>query len=120
VRAGTYLVVLTARTSLGIVTLRRAVLVDAFSTTLSATVLKAGQTLTISFRSTEPLKGRPSVTFDQTGLRPVTRAATLVAPGRYRVVFKVAPSGDGAAIVRISARDTAGGLNTTTRSVTVR
>ncbi len=120
VPAGPYLAVLTARTSLGTVTMRRAILVDAFATTLSATVLKAGQTLTVSFETTEPLKGRPSVTFDQSGLRPVTRTATLVAPGRYRITFKVAASGVGAATIRIAARDTAGGLNVSTRALTIR
>ena len=120
VPAGTYLAVLTARTSLGTVTMRRAIFVDAFVTTLSATVLKAGQTLIVSFQTTEPLKGRPAVTFDQSGLRPVTRTATLVAPGRYRITFKVAASGVGAATIRIVARDTAGGLNASTRALTIR
>ncbi len=120
VPAGTYLAVLTARTSLGTVTLRRPILADAFATTLSAAILKAGQTLTVSFQTTEPLRGRPSVTFDQAGLRPVTRSATLVAPGRYRIAFKVAASGVGTATIRIAGRDTSGGLNATVRTVSVR
>jgi hypothetical protein len=49
----------------------------------------------------------------------VARSATLVAPGRYRVAFKVAASSTGPATIRITARDTSGGLNVATRTVTV-
>ena len=117
--AGTYTAVLSARTTLGTVTVRRAILLDAFAPTLSASTLKPGQTLTVSFRTVEPLRGRPSVTFRQAGRPAVTRTATLVGPGRYRVAFRVA-TGAGPATIRITGRDTAGGLNVTNRAVTVR
>ena len=68
---GGYTLVLTASGRYGTTVLRQAIVVDAFAVSLSATRLRAGQHLTVTFRSVEPLGGRPAVTFDQTGLRPV-------------------------------------------------
>ena len=98
---------------------RRAIVVDAFAVSLSATRLKPGRSLVVSFTTVEGLSSRPVVSLDQTGRPPVTRFARLVAPGRYTVSFKVAAGGSGPAIVKISGRDTAGGRNATSRRITI-
>jgi flagellar hook assembly protein FlgD len=119
VAPGTYNLVLTAVSAYGTTSLSRTVVVDAFAVTLSATRLKPGRTLVVSFGSVEGLSTRPVVTFDQTGRPPQTRFARLVGPGRYTISFMVAAGGSGPATVKISARDSAGHPNATTRRVTV-
>jgi flagellar hook assembly protein FlgD len=116
---GTYSLVLAAANRQGTTSLRQSVVVHAFAVTLSATRLNPGRTLVVSFRTVEGLSSRPVVTFDQTGRPPVTRSARLVGPGRYEVSFAVAAAGSGPASVRISARDSGGRINTTSRGVTV-
>ncbi len=120
VPAGGYTLVLTASGRYGTTVLRQAVVVDAFAVSLSATKLRAGQHLTVTFRSVEPLGGRPAVTFDQTGLRPVRLAATAAGPGRWTVTFRVAKGGAGPASIRVAATDAGGHANVTLRSVSVR
>jgi flagellar hook assembly protein FlgD len=117
---GTYEARVTATTSLGTTTLTRAVLVDAFDVRLSATTVRAGQTLIVTFRTIEPLKATPTVTFVQPGRTAVRKTATSLGAGRYRVSFTVASGAAGAAAVTIAGRDTGGGMNTTTRRLTIR
>ena len=119
VAPGTYSVVLGAVSRYGPTSLRRTIVVDAFAVNLSANRLKAGRTLVVSFTAVEGLSSRPVVTFDQTGLRPVTRVALVVGPGRYAISFRVGAGGSGPATVTISARDSGGRRNATSRSVTV-
>ncbi len=120
VRPGGYTLVLTASGRYGTTVLRQAIVVDAFAVSLSATRLRAGQHLTVTFRSVEPLAGRPAVTFDQTGLRPVRHAATGAGPGLWTVTFRVAKGGAGPASIRVSATDAGGQPNVSLRSVSVR
>jgi hypothetical protein len=87
--------------------------------TPSATTLRAGQALTLTIRTVEPLAARPVVTFDQTGLAAVTKTATQVSTGLYRVSFTVAAGGSGPATVAIRARDSAGGTNRTSLTLSV-
>jgi spore germination protein YaaH/flagellar hook assembly protein FlgD len=117
---GTYSAVLTATSDLGTSTLRRAIVVDAFVVSSSATTLSAGQVLTVAFTTVEPLKSRPVVTFTQPGAAPVKQAATLVSTGRYTVSFTVAAGTAGDATLQVAARDAAGGLNVSTRTLAVR
>ena len=98
----------------------RWILVDAFGVTPSATSLRAGQTLTLTITSTEPLKAAPSVAFSQPGRAAMTKIATSIGAGRYRVSFTVATGAAGIATIRITGRDTGGGVNTSTRTVTIR
>jgi spore germination protein YaaH/flagellar hook assembly protein FlgD len=119
VAPGTYSLVLTAASGVGTTSVGRTVVVDAFVVSLSATRLKPGRTLVVSFATVEGLSTRPVVTFDQTGRAPLTRFATLVGPGRYTISFKVAAGGSGPATVKISARDSAGRPNATSRRVTI-
>jgi len=51
------------------------------------------------------------VIFSQPGRSAVTKTATLISMGRYRVSFAVAAGGAGQAKIVISARDSAAGLN---------
>jgi spore germination protein YaaH/flagellar hook assembly protein FlgD len=120
VAPGTYVVRVTAVSSLGTSVLTRAVVVDAFKATLSASSLRAGQTLTITVTSVEPLRAAPVMTFTQPGRTAVKRTAVSLGSGRYRVSFTVASGAAGIATIRIAGRDTAGGLNVSTRSVTIR
>jgi spore germination protein YaaH/flagellar hook assembly protein FlgD len=119
VAPGTYTAVLTATSAVGTTTLRRSVLVDAFSVRLSATTLTAGQTLTVTFTTIEPLKSRPVVTFAQLGQAPVAMTATLVSTGRYTVSFTVAAGGVGVATLRIVAKDSSGRANVSLKTVTI-
>jgi hypothetical protein len=116
---GTFSLVLSAVGAYGPTTLRRAIVVDAFAVTMSATRLKPGRTLVVSFQTVEGLSSRPVVVFDQIGRPPVARQARLVGPGRFTVSFRVATGGSGPATVRISARDSGGRVNRTSRTVTV-
>jgi spore germination protein YaaH/flagellar hook assembly protein FlgD len=117
---GTYSALLTATSNLGVSTLRRSIVVDAFIVSPSATALAAGQVLTVAFTSVEPLKSRPVVTFTQPGAPPVKLTATLVSTGRYTVRFTVVAGTAGDATLQIAARDAAGGLNVSTRTLTVK
>ncbi len=119
VMPGTYTALLTSTSALGTTTLRRAILVDAFIVRLSATTLTSGETLTIAFQSVEPLSTRPTVTFSQPGVAPVSRTASLVSTNRYAVSFTVAAGTPGAATIRILARDSAGRVNSSLRTVTI-
>jgi spore germination protein YaaH/flagellar hook assembly protein FlgD len=107
VAPGSYTAVLTVASSLGTTTLRRNVFAGAYIIVPSATTLRAGATLTLAFRAVEPLATRPVVTFRQPGHAPVTRTATRLADGSYRVIFTVG-TGSGAASVVISATDRTG------------
>ena len=120
VAPGVYVVRVTARSWVGTSGLSRTILVDAFRAVLSAASVQAGQTLTVTITTTEALRAAPIVTLIQPGRAAVTRTAISLGSGRYRVSFVVAAGAAGAATIRIAGRDTAGGLNTSTRSVTIR
>ncbi len=81
--------------------------------------VRAGQTLTITFRSVEPLSSRPTATFSQPGKASVKVTATMLSNGSYRASFRVQAGAAGAATVRITARDSGGRTNATTISVTI-
>jgi spore germination protein YaaH/flagellar hook assembly protein FlgD len=118
VAPGRYTMQVAARTSLGTSVLTRTVIVDAFSVALSATTIRSGQTLTVIVTTAEPLRSSPAVSFGQTGRAAVTKATASLGGGRYRVSFVIAP-GAGPAVIRITGRDTSGGTNTTSATVTV-
>jgi flagellar hook assembly protein FlgD len=120
VARGTYGVRVTAASTLGVSVVSRSVVVDAFRTTLSATSVRAGQSLTVTVTSTEALRSAPTITFTQPGRAAVARTAVSLGSGRYRATFTVASGAAGTATIRISGRDTAGGINTSSRSVTIR
>ncbi len=116
---GRYAVRVAATTSLGASVQTRVVIVDAFSVALSAATVRAGQTLTVTFASAEPLRAAPIVAFGQHGKTAVVRTAVRLSDGRFRVTFLVAAGGSGPGVIRIVGRDTAGGTNTTSVPVTV-
>jgi spore germination protein YaaH/flagellar hook assembly protein FlgD len=120
IAAGSYVARITATSSLGTSLLTRAVAADAFSVRLSATAVHAGQKLIVTLTTTEPLRAAPTVSFTQPGRAAVRRTATSLGSGRYRVTFTVGSGTAGIATIRIAGRDRAGGLNATTRSVTIR
>ncbi len=116
---GWYRVVVIAQSPVATTSLMKLVLVDAFTATVSSTTPAAGQVLSLDLRSAEALTGAPSVTFSQTGVAPVTKAAVQYATGRYRVAFTVA-QGAGPARLSIAGRDTRGGTNSQVVPLTVR
>ncbi|TMD32930.1 MAG: hypothetical protein E6I94_00600, partial [Chloroflexi bacterium] len=116
---GRYTAVLTAASAYGRATLSQAIFAGAFAASLSASSVHAGQTLSLTFRSVEPLATRPVVTFSQPGHTPFAKTATLFANGAYRVSFVVAAGGTGTATLAILARDTAGGKNRATLAISV-
>ena len=120
VARGTYQARVTAVSSLGASTVTRSIVVDAFATTLSASSVRAGQTLTVTVTSTEALRSAPTISFTQPGRTAVGRTAVSLGSGRYRATFTVATGAAGTATIKISGRDTAGGTNTSSRSVTIR
>jgi hypothetical protein len=120
VAGGTDAVRVTAVSSLGASVVSRSVVVDAFTTTLSAASVRAGQTLTVTVTSTEALRSAPTISLKQPGRTAVARTAISLGSGRYRVTFTVTSGAAGTATIRISGRDTAGGTNTSSRSVTIR
>src|SRR5206468_1370946 len=116
---GRYTARLTVSSSLGTSTLRRSIYAGAFVVVPSATTVRAGQTLTVTLTSIEPLKTRPAVTFTQHGLAALTKTVVLLADGRYRVSFTDRAGGSGAATIVIKATDSRGGTNRSATAVTV-
>ena len=119
VPAGRYVAELRATTSLGTTVLRRAIYATGFTIGASSSALHAGQTLTLTFRSVERLSTRPTVTFTQSGKAGVTKTASLLSNGSYRVSFVVASGGTGPATIAISAKDSLGHTNRGSMTVSV-
>jgi flagellar hook assembly protein FlgD len=115
---GRYVFRVQATSGLGTTILTRTVIVDAFAVSLSATSVRSGQVLTVTFATAEALKASPTVAFAQTGRAAVAKTAVKLSDGRYRVTFTVA-AGAGPAVIRITGRDTSGGTNVTTVPLTV-
>ena len=116
---GWYRAVLTTTSWVGTTTLTKLVLVDAFSVTAAPASPAAGQTLTLTLRSAEPLAAAPRVSFRQAGKAAVTRTATSLGGGRYVVRFAVVAGATGPAAVGITARDAAGRTNSQSLTITV-
>jgi flagellar hook assembly protein FlgD len=117
---GTYVVKVTATSAIGTTSLTRSVVADAFSTTVSSGAVAAGQTLTVTVATTEALRASPTIAFIQPGKAAVRKTAVSLGGGRYRASFVVVAGAAGTGSIVISARDTAGGLNTSSRTVAVR
>jgi len=117
---GTYTAVVRATSSRGTTTFQRSIYVGAFTIAPSAAVLKAGQKLTVVIASVEPLKRDPTVTLTQSGRKARTGTVTALGGGRYRVTFTIAAGGKGRATIAVTGRDTAGGVNRASATVTVR
>jgi hypothetical protein len=98
--------------------LTRRVWVAAFSTSLSATRVRPGQTLRVTFRAIEALVSRPVVTFKQPGRAAVSVPATLT-DGSWRASFRVRAGDAGTGRVRIAARDSGGRDNRVSLAVRV-
>ena len=84
----------------------------AFSATTNRTTLRAGQTLTVRFRSVERLSSSPRVTFTQPGRSGVTVTASKLSDGSWKAAFRVRAGGAGTASLRIGAKDAGGRSNT--------
>ena len=117
---GTYTVRVSARSWVGTSVASRAILVDAFRIFVSATSLRAGQTLVVTVSSTEALRAAPIVTFTQPGRAAVTRTTVSLGSGLYRATFTITTGAAGSATIRIAGRDLAGGLNASWTSITIR
>ncbi|MCU0504940.1 MAG: hypothetical protein MUE82_04055, partial [Chloroflexi bacterium] len=104
----------------GTIDLRRSIPVGAFEIRLSATTLDPGGSLTVTATAAEPLRAAPSVTLTQAGLAPVKKTATAAGTGRWTATFAIASGGPGTATIAVAGRDTAGGVEVSRTSVTVR
>ena len=120
VARGTYLVRIAATSTIGTSVLGRSVLADAFQTIVSSGSLRAGQTLTVTVTTTEALRAAPAITLTQSGRTAVRKTAVALGGGRYRAAFVIVSGASGTAGIVVSGRDTAGGLNTSSRTVLVR
>ncbi len=116
---GRYEARLTVSSSLGTAVLVRPIWASAFAASTSATKVRAGQTLRVSFTTIEALGSKPTVSFKQPGHAAKVVTATRRTDGSYTASFRVRAGASGAAAVQISARDTGGRLNRTTLSVRV-
>ncbi len=117
---GTYVAALSVVGPYGTTVLRRSIVADAFTGTLSATTLAAGDTLTVRFRSAEPLAALPKATLRQAGIAPAAMAVVKLADGSFRASATVAASAPGPATIVLAARDALRHVNSSTLSVTVR
>ncbi len=108
---GRYQARLTVSSRLGTVELYRSVWATPYVVSLSATRVRAGQTLTVHFTSVEPLASRPKVVLSQPGLHAVGATATRLANGSYTVSFRIQSSHAGTAAIEIHARDGGGQVN---------
>ena len=116
---GSYTAVLTATSSRGTSTLRRSIFAGAFVLTPSATKLHAGQTLTVTIGSVEPLAKAPVGSFAQHGHSLAVKTATALGGGRYRITFLVRSGGLGAATITVTGRDSLGHTNRATLGLVV-
>ncbi len=116
---GRYVAELTAVGPYGTTVLRRAVVADAFTASLSSPAPAAGSRLGVTFRSVEPLAAAPTATLRQAGLAAVPMTVVRLADGSWRATVTVATGAPGPAVVTLAGRDSAGGRNRTTLAVTV-
>jgi hypothetical protein len=92
---------------------------DAFSSTLSAVTVGAGQPVTVRFRSAEPLASLPSASLRQAGAAPVAMKVTKRADGSFSAVATIAHGAPGAATIVLAGRDFLGHANSSVLRLTV-
>ena len=117
---GTYVAVLTVVGPYGTTILRRTILADAFSATLPAAALAAGDQVSVRFRSAEPLASMPTATLRQSGLAPAAMKVAKLADGSFTATATVAPGGPGPATIVLFGRDTGRHANSSTLILTVK
>ncbi len=116
---GAGLAVLTVAGPYGTTTLRRTIVADAFSSTLSATTLKAGEQVTVRFRSAEPLAALPTATLRQAGLAPAAIKVVRLADGSFSATATIAPDAPGPATIMLTGRDTGHQANSSILDLTI-
>ena len=117
---GRYVAELTAAGPLGTTILRRPIDAAAFTASLSTRTPAAGTVLSVTFRTVEPLARAPRATFRQAGRAAVPMTVVRRSNGSWRATIVVSAGAAGPATVTLSGRDTLGGKNRTTFSLTVR
>ncbi len=116
---GRYVAELTAVGAYGTTVLRRTIYAGGFVATPSTTAPRPGATLTVVFRSVEPLAGAPTARFAQVGRPVVPMTVVRLADGSWRARVTVAAGAPGKATVSILGRDAAGSKNRASLVVTV-
>ncbi len=116
---GTYVASLTVVGPYGTTVLRRSIVADAFSSTLSAVTVGAGQPVTVRFRSAEPLASLPSASLRQAGAAPVAMKVTKLADGSFSAIATIAHGAPGAATIVLTGRDILGHANSSVLRLTV-
>ncbi len=117
---GRYVAELTAVGAYGTIVLRRTVYAGGFTATPSTSAPRPGATLTVVFRSVEPLAGAPTARVAQAGRAAVPMTVVRLADGSWRARVTVAAGAPGRATVSLLGRDTAGNKNRASLVVTSR
>ncbi len=116
---GTYIASLTVVGPYGTTVLRRSIVADAFTSTLSAVTLAAGERVAVRFRSAEPLASLPSAILRQAGVAPATMKVVRLADGSFSATATIAPGAPGAATIVLTGRDSLGHANSSVLRLTV-
>ena len=117
---GPYLATLRVKSPFGTLEYSRWVWAAAFTLTPSRTVVKAGQTLVVRFRSVEPLSTSPGSPSASPAATPVTVTARKLDDGSWKASFAVRSGDGGTATIRVVATDRSGGRNATKTTVRVK
>jgi flagellar hook assembly protein FlgD len=120
VAAGTYTAVLTAGNGSVSVTSRTALTVAAFDITVNPAAPRRGQSITVTATSAEALAAAPTLTISQPGVK--ARTVTMVKSGAvWRITTKLNAGGStGTLTLKVTGRDTGGGTNTATTTLTLK
>jgi hypothetical protein len=116
---GTYVASLTVVGPYGTTELRRSIVADAFSSTVSAVTLAAGQQVAVRFRSAETLASLPSASLRQAGVAPAAMKVVKLADGSFITTATIVPGAPGAATIVLTGRDTLGHANSSVLRLTV-
>lgn len=93
----------------------------AFAITTSPTAAVAGQNLTITALSAEPLSGSPRLTISQSGATARTMVMTRIGPNTWRVTIRLATVGRGGSVgLEVVGTDARGGSNVATTGVSLK
>jgi spore germination protein YaaH len=116
---GTYVAALTVVGPYGTTVLRRSLVADAFSSTLSAAALGPGQQVTVRFRSAEPLAALPTASLRQAGLAPAAMKVHKLSDGSFSATATIAPDAPGPATIVLTGSDTGRHANSSVLTLTV-
>jgi spore germination protein YaaH/flagellar hook assembly protein FlgD len=116
---GRYAARLSVTSKYGTQVLARSIWVAGFAITPSATGVQAGQSFSVAFSSVEPLATRPTLTFMQPGRAAVKVLVKKLTDGTYLATVAVRTGRNGTGVIKVSAGDSGGNVNTTSLPITI-